>query len=61
MTLRLKTKSGAALKRFTPTKRSSGSRPSPLVPKAKVPKPDPTLTGTQKRGFGVLRRGPGGA
>lgn len=23
-----------------------------------VPKPDPNLTGTQKRGFGIFKRGP---
>jgi hypothetical protein len=30
-------------------------------PKSILPPPDPKLDGTQKRGFGVFRRGPGAA
>ena len=30
-------------------------------PKSILPPPDPELNGTQKRGFGVFRRGPGAA
>ena len=30
-------------------------------PKSMLPPPDPKLDGTQKRGFGVFRRGPGAA
>ncbi len=56
----LHAKPGAALKRLPPTKKHAGARPS-ANRKSSVPAPDPALTGTQKRGFGVFKRGPNAA
>jgi len=58
---RLSTRSGAALKRLPPTKKRSGNRTATTDQKVAVPQPDPRLTGTQKRGFGIFRRGPNAA
>ncbi len=55
----LRAKSGAALKRLPPTKKRSGAQS--VTRKSQVPAPDPALTGTQKRGFGVFKRGPNAA
>ena len=58
---RLSTRSGAALKRLPPTKKRSGNRTATTDQKVVVPQPDPRLTGTQKRGFGIFKRGPNAA
>jgi hypothetical protein len=42
---------------------ATAKTPSPVSPddrpKSILPPPDPDLDGTQKRGFGVFKRGPG--
>ena len=55
------TRSSAALKRLPPTKKRSGNRTAATDQKVAVPQPDPKLTGTQKRGFGIFKRGPNAA
>jgi len=61
MMTRLSTRSSAALKRLPPTKKRSGKRTATTDQKVAVPQPDPRLTGTQKRGFGIFKRGPNAA
>ncbi len=50
---------GASLDDATATTPPQGDAES--RPKSILPPPDPKLDGTQKRGFGVFRRGPGAA
>ena len=61
MMTRLSTRSSAALRRLLPTKKRPGNRMATTDQKVAVPQPDPRLTGTQKRDFGIFKRGPNAA